>query len=134
MMICNSVKIFVLMKAISIVESGGDPTAVGDNGDAFGHMQIHAGVVQDVNETYGTTYTHDQMFDYDVSCTVFWLWQKRYVRALSVNHGRQADIEICARFWNGGYSNLINHPEYTDKYWAKVKPIYEDLLIKSTEE
>lgn len=121
-------KFFILLKAISIVESGGDPSAIGDNGKALGHLQIHAGVVQDVNETYKTNFTHEMAFSYDVSCTLFWFWQKRYCRAYQVATGKAPDAEACARMWNGGLQGLIHNENATDDYWNKVKPVYLKLL------
>ena len=47
-----------LLPALSKVESNGNPRAVGDSGKAYGELQIWSVVVQDVNRTHGTRYTH----------------------------------------------------------------------------
>lgn len=41
------------------VESGGNDSAVGDNGRALGCLQLHKIYIEDVNRIYGTTYVHE---------------------------------------------------------------------------
>jgi len=138
-MIYNDPKIFILIKAISIFESGEDALAKGDWDEdaqvyrAYGHLQIRQGVVDDVNETYNLTHQLHDMLDYEVSCSTFWLWSVRYCRAFSIHFGRQAKTEDVARMWNGGFDGLIKDKGKTDYYWRNVCIIYEGLLSKAIE-
>ena len=50
-----------LISALITVESGGQDMAIGDGNRAIGSLQIHKGVVEDVNRFSGTHYTHNQM-------------------------------------------------------------------------
>ncbi len=50
-----------LISALIIVESSGNDLAIGDNGRALGPLQIHRGVVQDVNRITGSHYRHQDM-------------------------------------------------------------------------
>ena len=52
-----------LILAIITVESGGDNYAVGDNGNAYGCLQIWPAYVQDANEYAGTSFTHEDAFN-----------------------------------------------------------------------
>jgi len=45
-----------LIDALMHVESKGKVHAIGDNGRAVGCLQIHKGVIEDVNRAYNTTY------------------------------------------------------------------------------
>ena len=42
-----------LITSLVQVESRGNSNAIGDNGKAIGCLQIHKGVVEDVNRIYG---------------------------------------------------------------------------------
>ena len=50
-----------LISALIIVESSGNDLAIGDNGRAIGPLQIHRGVVLDVNKFTGSHYRHQDM-------------------------------------------------------------------------
>ncbi len=51
------------IQALIKVESGGNSKAIGDRGRAYGILQIHRGVILDVNRWYGLKYTHRDAFD-----------------------------------------------------------------------
>ena len=60
----------VLILALAMVESSFNPSAVGDNGDAVGLLQIHECVIQDVNRVYGTSYTLDDRLNPQASVAI----------------------------------------------------------------
>jgi len=51
------------VEALVRVESRGNHRAIGDHGRAYGILQIHKGVILDVNRWYGTHYRHVDAFD-----------------------------------------------------------------------
>ena len=51
------------LAALIMVESGGDPKEVGDNGKAVGVLQIHTIVIDDVNRIYGTDFRYEDRLD-----------------------------------------------------------------------
>jgi hypothetical protein len=89
-----------LLAALIAVESGGNDLAVGDNGRAIGPLQIHPGVVADVNRHFGTSYTHAGMTNRADACEVC----RRYlsIYATPTRLGRPVTAADEARIWNGG--------------------------------
>ena len=100
-----------LLAALLAVESGGNDMAVGDHGRAIGALQIHAGVVQDVNRHHGTRYTHRDMHDRAKAVMVCSLYLQTYAP--------NATPEVQARVWNGGPRGASKAA--TLGYWARVK-------------
>jgi soluble lytic murein transglycosylase-like protein len=101
-----------LIAALIMVESGGDPAAVGDRGRALGVLQIHAAVVQDVNRIYGTQYTH--------AAARVPRHAKRICQLYLMHHaGRQPTAERAARTWNGGPGGPRKAATFF--YWRKVQ-------------
>ena len=100
-----------LISALIIVESSGNDLAIGDNGRALGPLQIHRGVVLDVNRFTGSHYQWQQMTNRA---------QARAVCAAYLNHyGNGCTTEQLARRWNGGPTG--DRKSATEAYWAKVK-------------
>ena len=98
--------------ALIAVESGGNDGAVGDNGRALGCLQIHAGVVADVNRVAGTKFKHRDALDRRNAiymCRIY-LWH---------HCPPGASLEVMARTWNGGPSGVYSSK--TDNYWSKVR-------------
>ena len=100
-----------LLAALLAVESGGNDMAVGDHGRAIGALQIHAGVVQDVNRHHGTRYTHRDMHDRAKAVMVCSLYLQTYAP--------NATPEVQARVWNGGPRGASKAA--TLGYWARVR-------------
>ena len=114
------------LAAIILVESGGDPNAVGDGGKSLGLMQISRAyytdaVVQLRHEGLGLT-----MPGYEVAVknhfwceTLFRAYMRRYCpRAYFTN-----DYETMARVHNGGPRGAKR--QATVAYWQKVKAAME---------
>ena len=117
--------ITILLPALIIIESGGDPLAIGDKGEAVGILQIHKCVVDDVNRVYGTKYSYADRLNAGKSKEIcrkyLTYWGKHYERKT----GKPATLEILSRIWNGGPSGW--QKKATEKYWQKV----EKVLTKS---
>ena len=101
-----------LIAAMIIVESSGDPGAVGDGGRALGCLQIHACVVADVNRVYKTSFAHADALDPDKAQIICRLYIDIYAPP-------DATPEQLARIWNGGPRGHLKSS--TKKYWAKVE-------------
>jgi len=100
-----------LISALIIVESSNNDLAIGDNKRALGPLQIHRGVVQDVNRITGSHYQWQQMTN---------RVQARAVCAAYLTHyGKGCTTEQLARRWNGGPTG--DRKTATVAYWAKVK-------------
>lgn len=102
-----------------MVESGGDPTAVGDGGKAIGAFQIHIGYWKDAvafDKTLGGTY-HD-CFNPDYARRVVKAYLARYAPA-------GASMETMARIHNGGCGIMKKKGtkawHNTTAYWNKVR-------------
>jgi hypothetical protein len=100
-----------LISALIIVESSGNDLAIGDNGRALGPLQIHRGVVQDVNRITGSNYRWESMTNRAQARAVCEAYLKHY--------GRGATTEQLARRWNGGPTG--DRKSATEAYWSKVK-------------
>jgi hypothetical protein len=100
-----------LISALIIVESSGNDMAIGDGGKAIGPLQIHKGVVLDVNRITGSSYRWEAMTNRAQARAVC----EAYLR----HYGRGATPEQLARRWNGGPSG--DKKQATEAYWQKVK-------------
>jgi len=108
----------LLISAMMLVESGGYAGAIGDGGRALGVLQIHAGVVEDVNRRHGTNYKHEDALDPSKAIRICRLYIESYAP-------QDATPEIYARIWNGGPTG--HYKESTRKYWQKVEAKYQEL-------
>ena len=101
-----------LLSAMLAVESGGDDSARGDGGRARGALQIHRGVVEDVNRIAGTHYRHTDAHDRDTAMLMATVYLTHYC-------GTNSTPETIARTWNGGPEGPRKRA--TLRYWQKVK-------------
>jgi len=109
----------LVILCLIMVESGGNNAAVGDSGRALGCLQIHAGVVYDVNRIYGTSFKHEDAKDRQKSVQICQLYLRHYCHDYERRTKKPATPEIAARIWNGGPIGF--RKSATDKYWALVK-------------
>lgn len=101
-----------LINALVKVESKGVRTATGDKGRAVGVLQIHKGVIDDVNRQLKTKYTYADRWNEAKSMEIC----RKY---LLIYGGKNATDEKYARIWNGGPQG---HKKIsTRKYWSKVQ-------------
>ena len=100
-----------LITALIAVESSGNDMAIGDNGRAVGPLQIHRGVVLDVNRITGSHYKHSEMTNRVAARAVCEAYLKAY--------GKGKTTEQQARIWNGGPTG--DRKTATEGYWRKVQ-------------
>lgn len=108
----------LLISAMILVESGGYAGAVGDGGRALGVLQIHAGVIVDVNCRFGTAFLHEDALDPVKAKEICRLYLKAYAPA-------RASPKTLARIWNGGPTG--HKKASTLEYWKKVETKYIEL-------
>jgi len=101
-----------LITALIAVESSGNDLAIGDNGRALGPLQIHRGVVQEVNRSTGSHYRWESMTNRVLARAVC----EAYLR----HYGKGCTTEQLARKWNGG-GPRGEKKAATETYWNKVK-------------
>ena len=102
-----------LILAIIMIESGGNDLAIGDNGKAFGCMQIHQCVIDDVNRIKRTSYTIQDAYNREKSIEIFKIYTDHYA----------FNFESKARVWNGGPRGMDK--SQTINYWKKVNYVIQ---------
>jgi len=107
----------LLLAALVAVESSGDPDAIGDNGLAFGCLQLHAAYVQDAAQFAGKTWEHKDAFNPATAEQIVIAYKAP--SATEKRLGREPTYQDIARIHNGG-PNGFKKPA-TDGYWLKVK-------------
>ena len=108
-----------LVKALIIVESQGNDSAIGDThlGEpSVGVLQIRPIMVREVNRILKLKKTKLRFklrdrFDRDKSIEMFTIWKEF--------HHKDSDFETIARNWNGGPNGYKNNR--TLHYWKKVE-------------
>ena len=103
--------------ALIMVESGGNDFEIGDDGKAYGCLQMHAAYVQDAAEYAGKDWVHEDAFQRVVAIQIFMAYMARY--ATEERLGREPTLEDIARIHNGGPNGYKK--KSTEKYWQKVK-------------
>ena len=106
-----------LITALIAVESSGNDMAVGDNGRALGPLQIHRGVVLDVNKFTGSHYRHQDMTNRAQARAVCEAYLTHYVTEKRI--GRKPTIADFAKVWNSGPEGFKK--TCSEKYAAKVQ-------------
>jgi len=106
-----------LILALIMVESGGNDFEIGDDGKAYGCLQMHAAYVQDAAEYAGKDWVHEDAFQRVVAIQIFMAYMARY--ATEERLGREPTLEDIARIHNGGLNGYKK--KSTEKYWQKVK-------------
>ena len=101
-----------LLDAIRHVESGGDPTVVGDGGKAIGPYQVHRDWWIDSGGS-ARSYRTGALDRATVEARIVAMWRKRCPRALA-----SGDLETLART----FRRPVN-PWHSDNaaYWRRVK-------------
>jgi len=108
---------------IMMIESGGDPAAIGDNGNAVGAFQIWPIYVEDVNRIYGTSFTLADRYNKATSAKITYLYLSHYGSAERL--GRQPTAQDWARIHNGGANGHKKHK--TLKYYKKFLTTYKTI-------
>jgi|TARA_R100001480_G_C4627842_1_gene167419 soluble lytic murein transglycosylase-like protein len=116
----------LLIIALIAVESSGDPNAIGDNGLAYGCLQLHSAYVQDAAEYARQDWTHEDAFNPATAEQIVRAYMARY--ATKKRLGREPTYSDLARMHNGGPNG--SKKAATDKYWQKVKKKLEQLGVQ----
>jgi len=111
-----------LLEAIRIVESNNNPNAVGDSGNAIGIYQIWEDYHTDACMAGNITGKYLDCYNPVYAENVVVEYMKRYATKRRLG---EVTPEKIARIHNGGPNGW--RIGATDKYWAKVKPIFERL-------
>lgn len=117
----NRVNLF--WNVISGIESSYGEFVIGDGGKAKGHLHIHAGAVQDVNRIYGTSFTHDDMFDFNKAKIVGSMYLNINTEKYVKYYAELPTASTLARSWNGGFGNINNTCTLT--YLSKFNKNYK---------
>lgn len=118
-MITLTVSMFIsLILAIIAVESGGNADAIGDNGLAYGILQMHQGYVQDAAQYAKADWTHEDAFDPEKAVDIFIAYMERYCGDSRRPEGMSRE-EFMARTHNGGPRGA--YKDATLRYWEKVR-------------
>lgn len=101
-----------LISALIAVESSGNDLAIGDQGRALGPLQIHRGVVLDVNRFTGSRHRWEDMTNRAIA--------RKVCQAYLEHYGKGCTTEQLARKWNGG-GPAGDRKAATLPYWRKVE-------------
>lgn len=119
--------ISAILPILKLVESMGDVDSIGDNGKAYGILQIHKICIDDVNRIYGTSYVHKDAFDEEISNEIFRLYIEYGAKRFKKRYNKSPTEEDIVRMWNGGcYTGYKKEStiSYYNKY-EKYKKIYQ---------
>jgi len=109
-----------LIRALIMVESSGNDSAIGDRhligNEAIGALQIRPIMVREVNrilKIQGKTnrFNLKDRFDRQQSIRMFMVWKNF--------HHKDSNNEVIARNWNGGPKGY--KIKRTEKYWNKIE-------------
>lgn len=124
LVVCSAVKGFagssmvIDLNMIAIIESSGNPLAIGDNGKAIGLYQLHAPVVKDYNLKHGTAYSHKQMHNAVVSSQVANWYLNVEIPRLLKHYKKAVTTENVLTAYNMGIGNVLKGRKAV-KYIAK---------------
>jgi hypothetical protein len=107
-----------IYNVIKHVETNNNPNAVGDDGKAYGVVQIHLGAILDVNRIYGTDYIHEDAFHEECSEEIFYRYISYGIAIYIQNHNTRPTEEEIVRMWNGGIYRGYKIKS-TKKYWNR---------------
>lgn len=112
-----------ILPTIITIESNNNPNTIGDNGKAIGLLQIHKECVQDVNRTFNTNYSHNQMIDSLKSVQVFKLYLTKGINRYMYKYDKYPQTNHIVRMWNGGIYQgyrINDTKKYFEKYQSKL--------------
>lgn len=117
-MSANEAYLLEIADVLKEVESSNDPQAIGDDGLAFGILQIHEPVVEDVNKFYGTSYTHEDAMNPEIAEDIFIKYISMGIKLYTDKCGFPPTDKEIVRMWNGGIYKGYEY-EATKPYLAK---------------
>lgn len=114
----DSLDINAIVEKLSILESGNNPDAIGDNGKAFGVLQFHAIAVKEHNNQFSSNYTHQDAFNPEISKLMCYNLLKKGAELHYKKCGVEANESDLVRMHNGGIYEGANK-ECTQNYLRK---------------
>jgi soluble lytic murein transglycosylase-like protein len=127
----------ILIAALILVESGGNPKAIGDSGQALGVLQIRPIFVEDVNRILGrNVYYLTDRESADQSVDMVKTWITYYKGRYDAKYLIPAGYREMAIAYNRGYSAMQNMnfiEKDNDPYWLRVKSELESMGVKIDE-
>jgi len=115
-----------IIQKLIIIETNGK-NLVGDSGRAFGILQIHKIAVREYNQTYGTKYKHEDMFDENISKKVCIGLLEKGVDIYKSKYKTEPSEQDIVRMWNGGIYKGYRKSS-TIKYWNKYKNLDDESI------
>jgi hypothetical protein len=117
------------IQALMQVESNCDSSEIGDNGKAYGILQIHDVMIQDYNRIAKADLVHSDAFSPEVSYIVCRTVLTHYLQDI-----RSPTLKHIAFIWNGGGGarHRVEHPRQDAKqanlnaYYKKVRSAYNN--------
>lgn len=119
-----------IIPVLKQVETNGDDKAIGDNGKAFGVLQIHKICVDDVNRIYGTKYTHQDAFNEACAEEIFILYISYGIKIFKNKYNKEPTEQDIVRMWNGNCYNGYKKKS-TVKYYERYKKFKKIFLKKN---
>ena len=106
------------MAAIAMIESSGNPWAIGDGGKALGLYQLHEGVIKDYNRAHNTAYLHQDALGSKAGLIADWYLNEK-IPAYLRHYGREDTLENRLTAYNMGIGSVLKGKvahEYIKKY------------------
>lgn len=114
----------ILIAALIMVESGGDPSAIGDDGKAAGILQQHPIFVDDVNRILGRrVYTYMDRNDVEQAVEMAKIWLTYYAGCFEQKYGYPVNYTEAALIYNRGWVGFQRMEVLDwgdDEYWLKT--------------
>lgn len=104
-----------IRETLKEVETNSRAQAIGDNGRAYGILQIHKACIIDVNRYYGTNYKHKDAFNVKYSEEIFDLYIRMGIKLYKTKHCRDPTEKEIVQFWNFG----IYQKPYDNGYYKR---------------
>ena len=120
-----------IYNVIKYVETNNNPKAVGDDGRAYGIVQIHKVCINDVNKSFNTEFVHRDAFTEEYAREIFNLYIHKGVKLFRKKYCRDPTEQDIVRMWNGGiykgyrYRGTI---EYYKRYLYFKKKLSRKLI------
>lgn len=111
-------KLIQIVDVLKEVETNRNPKSVGDNGRAYGVLQIHKICVDDVNRFYNTNFSHDEMFNEEKAELVAVLYLKKGVELFRKKYKKHPTEKQVVRMFNGNIYNGFKK-DSTLKYYQR---------------
>lgn len=103
-------------------QSSLNPKAIGDDGKAYGIVQVRQKAIDDVNRVFGTKYTLNDALDKAKSKDIFRKYLAYWGKQHYIKTRKYPTPELHWKQWNGGPTG--NSKEKTEQYVKNIKNKY----------